>query len=67
MEEGEDTQSFWNSALPSLKSCFLSNGIVADGCENAPLSALWVLVVAPPDMASKGSGMVKSIVGAVTA
>lgn len=53
--------------MPSLKSCFRARGIVAEGCENAPLSGLPVLVVAPPDMASKGSGLVKSVVGVVTA
>ena len=66
VDEGEDTQSFVNSPLPSLKSSSRANEVLAEGSEKASVVLRARTVVPPPLLTSKGSADEKSVVGAVT-
>ena len=66
MEDGDDTQSFLNSPLPTLKSNSRSKGMLAEGSENASALPRGLTVAAPAGFVSKGSGLSNSVAGAVT-
>src|SRR5690606_16388034 len=67
VEDGEDTHTLRNRALPSLKSLSCSKVRLAELCEKESRLTSFFVVDAPAGNASKGSATVKSVVGAVTA
>ena len=67
VEEGDDTQSLRNSALPSLKVPSSSKVMLAEDCENASWLGRFFEVPAPPCISSNCSGFEKSFVGLVIA
>src|SRR5690606_30501513 len=66
VDDGDETQSLRNRALPSLKSRSCSNVRFAEECEKASRLTSLREVAAPPCIVSKGSGFEKSVAGVVT-